>query len=92
MVIQSPERSGCLHCATSALDQGKDVFVHSEGGLGGGSLEGGIASLVEMGAPPTLHPSVSLPPHTLGGEGESKCRRDEQELVRCTALGLRGIV
>ncbi|WP_319755960.1 DNA-processing protein DprA [uncultured Sphaerochaeta sp.] len=49
MVIQSPEKSGCLHCATSALDQGKDVFVHTDG-LRGGSLDGGIASLARMGA------------------------------------------
>ena len=49
MVIQSPEKSGCLHCATSALDQGKDVFVHTDG-LFGGLLDAGIASLAKMGA------------------------------------------
>lgn len=50
MVIQAPRKSGCMHCATSALDQGKDVFVHREG-IGGGALDDGTTFLAEMGAP-----------------------------------------
>ncbi len=49
MVVQAPEKSGSLHCATSALDQGKDVFVHREG-IDGGVIDGGVTFLSQMGA------------------------------------------
>lgn len=50
MVLQAPNPSGCLHCTTVALDQGKDVYVHSLG-LDGGLRDDGIRYLSMMGAP-----------------------------------------
>lgn len=48
VVMQAPKRSGSLHCATCALDQGKDVFVHR---IGDTALYDGNRMLLEMGAP-----------------------------------------
>ncbi len=49
VVMQAPRRSGALHCATCALDLGRDVYVHSTG-LRSGEVNEGTRSLAEMGA------------------------------------------
>ena len=48
VVLQAPLESGALHCATCALDLGRDVYVHRVG-TRGGSLNAGSRSLAEMG-------------------------------------------
>lgn len=50
VVLQAPLRSGALACATSALDAGRDVYVHAEA-LHSGPLGEGSRALVEMGCP-----------------------------------------
>ena len=49
VVMQSPKRSGALHVASSALDLGKDVFVHASGAKKIKQYFGSYG-LVEMGA------------------------------------------
>ncbi len=49
MVIQAPLKSGSLHCAGSALDQGREVFVHREG-IKGGQVDEGTHLLYSSGA------------------------------------------
>ncbi|MEA4860883.1 MAG: DNA-processing protein DprA [Sphaerochaeta sp.] len=50
VVLQAPLRSGALACATSALDAGRDVYVHAEA-LRSGPLGEGSRALFEMGCP-----------------------------------------
>ncbi|HPE92503.1 MAG TPA: DNA-processing protein DprA [Sphaerochaeta sp.] len=49
VVMQAPSKSGAMHCATCALDLGKDVYVHSTG-TRCGEVNAGSRSLVDMGA------------------------------------------
>ncbi len=49
VLVQAPGRSGALHTADFALEQGRDVFVHKNG-LGGYKGRG-TALLAEQGAP-----------------------------------------
>lgn len=49
VVMQAPLKSGALHCATCALDLGKDVYVHSAG-TRSGEVNAGSRSLADMGA------------------------------------------
>ncbi|NCC64356.1 MAG: hypothetical protein EOM15_06850 [Spirochaetia bacterium] len=49
VIMQAPKKSGALHVACSALDQGKDVFVHASANQETERYQGS-ASLVEMGA------------------------------------------
>lgn len=48
VVVQAPLKSGALHCATCALDVGRDVYVHRVG-TRPGNLNAGSRSLEEMG-------------------------------------------
>ncbi len=49
VIVQAPERSGALHTADFALEQGRDIFVHKEGLSG--TAGAGTLRLSEMGAP-----------------------------------------
>lgn len=60
VVMQAPLKSGALHCATCALDFGRDVYVHSTG-TRTGEVNTGSRSLAEMGAEVvTGYPDVAL--------------------------------
>ncbi len=50
VVVQAPERSGSLHCATLALDMGREVVVHHSG-LRDLPWCGGTRKLAEEGCP-----------------------------------------
>ena len=49
VIVQAPRRSGALYTADFALDQGRDVYVHSSG-LKGGFCQGTM-NLAKQGAP-----------------------------------------
>ncbi|QEN07899.1 DNA-protecting protein DprA [Oceanispirochaeta crateris] len=68
VIVQAPGRSGALHTADFALDQGRDVYVH-ENGLSGRTGRGS-ALLADQGAPvigclKDIYPNLESPGHSM---------------------------
>jgi predicted Rossmann fold nucleotide-binding protein DprA/Smf involved in DNA uptake len=70
VVIEAPERSGALITADFALEQGRDLFVHS--GLLQSRLNGGCRKMAFDGAPGLANAGELLEDWGLKAAGESR--------------------